>query len=449
MAEVQNNYEHDGISPTPVGERTMGWSNTFRMWLAGNFVITTIMTGALFLPDLSPIGAFTAIVCGTFVGAIPLALVGVIGAETGLSTMIASRAVFGQKGSNIAASINTFALVGWLLIQGYMAGFSLNYASTHLFSYDNINLFVCLTQIVVVSIAIFGHKAIEKLENIISVAMVVTALIVIFQIFFEYDLTSLLNATGRENGDITWIIAFDISVAFGFSWAPQAGDFNRNCKSSKTAFWACALGYTAAGIIAMGLGVVCAYFGQQAGLERSYDPTVLLIASGFGAIAAFVVFLSVVSTNAMTLYSTCFSIMCVFPKFNYKYVAIFVGFISVAGALFKEALTDKFFDFILIIGTMFIPVFSIIITDYFLFSRKSYDSNELVSNNEGRYMFFHGYNPASVLCYMISGAFSYYFTYVNALDFGSSILIFFTTMILYIVLQKLFYNKKINLFVSG
>jgi purine-cytosine permease-like protein len=116
----------DNISPST--HRTMGFGSTFAMWLAANVVITSVLTGMLFIPDLTFYEALTAILVGSLIGAVPLALTGRIGTRTGLSTMVMARAAFGQKGAILPALVNTFVLIGWSWIQAYLAGVSLNYA---------------------------------------------------------------------------------------------------------------------------------------------------------------------------------------------------------------------------------------------------------------------------------------------------------------------------------
>ncbi len=91
---------HDDIRPTPMNERSMNFFSTFTLWIAANVVITTVMTGMMFVPDISFSNAMLAIIVGSAIGAIPLALTGNIGIRTGLPTMVITRAAFGQKRSH-------------------------------------------------------------------------------------------------------------------------------------------------------------------------------------------------------------------------------------------------------------------------------------------------------------------------------------------------------------
>ncbi|MBY6269018.1 cytosine permease, partial [Parageobacillus thermoglucosidasius] len=128
MAKWTEHFGHDDIRPTPMNERSMNFFSTFTLWIAANVVITTVMTGMMFVPDISFSSAMFAIIVGSAIGAIPLALTGNIGIRTGLPTMVITRAAFGQKGASLPAIVNTIILIGWSWIQAYMAGLSLNYA---------------------------------------------------------------------------------------------------------------------------------------------------------------------------------------------------------------------------------------------------------------------------------------------------------------------------------
>src|SRR5215469_480571 len=76
----------------------------FGLW--GNLGVSLLgFTGALFVlqpggagtPDLSLAAAFTAIVVGTILGTLPVALAGVQGAQTAAPAMVLLRGLFGAK----------------------------------------------------------------------------------------------------------------------------------------------------------------------------------------------------------------------------------------------------------------------------------------------------------------------------------------------------------------
>jgi NCS1 family nucleobase:cation symporter-1 len=424
MAKWTERFGHDDIRPTPMNERSMNFFSTFTLWIAANVVITTVMTGMMFVPDISFFSAMFAIIVGSAIGAIPLALTGNIGIRTGLPTMVITRAAFGQKGAILPAIVNTIILIGWSWIQAYMAGLSLNYAVHYATGYSNINLFVILTELLVVIITIFGHRGVERIEKYISIAMLLLSFLVFYKIFTTYHISTLLEIKLSKHPSVTTIIAFDIVVATAFSWMSTVCDFNRNCQSEKSGFWGTYFGYLVASIVAMGLGAVVSGFSIASNMERTYDPTILLAAYGFGLIASIVVFFSVLSTNVMALYSATMSFMNVFPRAGFWKPTLIMGIICTVGALLKETLMSHFFSFIMLIATLFIPVFAIVLVDYFLIKRGTYDAEDILFDKKGRYRYQKGVNVVAYLTYIIGAVFAYYFTYVHPLAIGSTMLTF-------------------------
>ncbi|MFC0560358.1 purine-cytosine permease family protein [Halalkalibacter alkalisediminis] len=437
MAQLINQFGNDNIKPTPQNKRTMTFFSTFALWLAANVVITSVLTGMLFVPDISWKTAIWAIIIGSAIGAIPLALTGAIGTRTGLSTMVMTRAAFGQKGAILPSIVNTIILIGWSWIQAFLAGLSLDYAISYATGYSNIALFVILTQVLVVGITIYGHCGVERLEKYVSIGMLILSTVVFYKLFTTYDVSSLISMQVSQNPEITTIIAFDIVVATAFSWMSTVCDFNRHAKSEKKAMAGTYLGYVLASLIAMGLGATVSGFSILAGMEQTYDPTLLLVAYGFGFVASIVVFLSVVSTNVMALYSASMSFMNVFSNVSFWKPVAVIGLITIIGALLQDALMANFFDFILLIATLFIPIFAIVLVDFFMIKKGSYDAEDIVSDVRGNYRYQNGINIAAYVAYILGAVFAYYFTYVMPLFVGSSILTFFVSGFLYWVVMTL------------
>ncbi|ADI26607.1 cytosine permease [Geobacillus sp. C56-T3] len=433
---------HDDIRPTPMNERSMNFFSTFTLWIAANVVITTVMTGMMFVPDISFSNAMLAIIVGSAIGAIPLALTGNIGIRTGLPTMVITRAAFGQKGAILPALVNTIILIGWSWIQAYMAGLSLNYAVHYATGYNNINLFVILTELLVVIITIFGHRGVERIEKYISIAMLILSFLVFYKIFTTYDISTLVEMKLSEHPSITTIIAFDIVIATAFSWMSTVCDFNRNCRSETSGFWGTYFGYLVASIVAMGLGAVVSGFSIASNMERTYDPTILLAAYGFGLIASIVVFFSVLSTNVMALYSATMSFMNVFPRAGFWKPTLIMGVICTLGALLKEVLMSHFFNFIMLIATLFIPVFAIVLVDYFLIKKGVYDAEDILYDTKGQYRYQKGVNIAAYITYIVGAVFAYYFTYIHPLTVGSTMLTFLLSGAVYWGLMK--WTKQIS-----
>src|SRR5690606_2355527 len=134
------------------------------IWLAANLVVTTLLTGTLFVPDV-PYGlVLLLIVGGTVAGAAVLVAVGTIGRRTGLPTMALTRGPFGIRGSLLPVAANVVILMGWSWVQAMLAGVTVNFLIAELTGFSNPILFSVLCQSLVVCLAIFGHEGIAKVE---------------------------------------------------------------------------------------------------------------------------------------------------------------------------------------------------------------------------------------------------------------------------------------------
>jgi len=433
-----DHFGHDSIRPSSKIERTMNGFNAFAIWCACAVVISVVMVGTLLIPNLSPMEAIAITVSGSLVGGLALALTGTVGSRTGLPTMVLMRAVFGQKGAVLPAVINGMLLIGWNWIQAFMAGFSLNYAVEHTFGYSNINLFVIITGVLVTAVAIYGHRGIERIENVVSIAMLLLSLVVFVQLFSSYDVAPLVAMKAIENPEISRVVAFDIVVGLGCTWLSSVCDYNRNCKSVAAGAVGTYLGYTLAAIVAITLGICVASFSIHEGIEMTYDPTVLLASSGYGVVAAIVVFLSVVSTNVKGTYSASFSFIAAFPKVTFWKICLIVGAVSIVGALLKDVLIEMMMDYVLLIGFMYIPMFSMLLVDFFLLNKGQYDAEDIATDCRGKYRFDKGFNVVAIAVYLLCAFGAYYFCYVQPLETGTTIPAFFVSGLVYFVVMKLF-----------
>jgi NCS1 family nucleobase:cation symporter-1 len=429
---IISKFGNDSIHEAPQEHRTMGFWKATTMWLGANVVVTTILTGMLLVPDLPYLQAMGIVLVGSILGAVGLALVGMMGTRTGLPTMVLSRGAFGTRGSNLPAAVNLVILIGWSWVQALLAGMSMNYAVERTFGYSNLPLFTILCEVIVVLIVLRGHVGIERMEFAVAVSMVVLAAIVFYKMFAEFEVGSLLTMETEPRNGITPAIAFDIVLATAFSWYVLAADFNRNAKSQLGGVGGTMIGYVLATVIAMGLGATVSGFSILSGMEQTFDPTVLLAGFGFGIPAALVIFLSVMTTNVMAVYGAVMSYMNIRPQDGFWRPALVIGVITVLGALWQGIL-NQFQDFLLLIGTLFIPVFAIMLADYFVAKRGRYSVEDVLKGRGGAYWYLGGYNVPAWIAYVVGASLAFYWTQISPLSFGATVPTFVLTFVLYLV----------------
>jgi purine-cytosine permease-like protein len=130
------------------------------------------------------------------------------------------------------------------------------------------------------------------------------------------------------------------------------------------------------------------------------------------------------------------SFLAIFPKRRFIGPVIVIGILAISGALLKGWLLTHFQDFLLMVGTLFIPVSAIMVIDYYFLKRKHYDAEEIVSGDRKSYWYNGGVNYWSYVSYIVGAVFAYYFTYVHPLSTGATIWTFVVTAVVYWGLMK-------------
>lgn len=388
MAEEQQGVVRGSLGPIRIGA----------IWLAANLVVTTLLTGTLFVPGVRLGEAIAWIAAGTVLGAAVLTLVAVLGVRTGLGTMALTRASFGSHGSIVPSLSNLVILMGWSWVQAMLAGLSLNELLRVAVGFSNPVLCSVLCEAVVVGLAVLGHRGIERVQPLLGL-FVLAFMAVVFAIALSaHAPAEYLAMPADPQAGMSGSIVFDIVFATAISWTVLSADLTRTARSVRAGAFGAACGYTASTVLAMTLGALAtAYILLEGGLLRPFDPVALIEA--FGPPAAVVMFLSVMVTNTMVMYGMTVSLQHALPgrpPLRFLPTALGLGAIAVAGSAWLPLL-ERFTGFLSLIGALFIPVFAIMIVDAYLLRR----GRALPVEEPGR-----RWNPAAVGSWAI-GAIAY------------------------------------------
>ncbi len=433
-ATMAVNLDGHGDSAGPV-RGTQSLLKIAMIWLAANLVVTTLLTGTLFVPSV-PFGtAAGMIVLGTLIGAIVLVLVGNMGTRSGLPTMALTRGAFGIRGSLLPAAANLIILMGWSWVQAMLAGVTVNYLIAEATGYSNPMLFSALCQGIVVVLAIFGHTGISRIEPWLALAILVVMGFVFAAAFGAFSPAEYAAIpVDPELGGST-IFTLDIVIATAISWTVLSADMNRHAKSSTASIVGSGIGYTLSTSIAMLLGLVAFSAVILSGNEAvPFDPTVLV--AEFGWALGVAIFLSVMATNTMVVFGMVTSAVNAQSKWHLKFVptAIVLGIISIIGSTFL-GLLGQFTDFLVMIGAFFVPVFAVMIADYYILKRRGYSRQILHETKASRYWYLGGVNWVAIAVWVVGATLSYVWTYLAPNPLGTTIPAFVTSFVLYLVLM--------------
>ncbi len=412
----------------------LGTGRIGMIWLAANLVVTTLLTGTFFVPGLNFPLAMLMIVAGTFIGAIILVLVGNIGTRTGLPTMAITRGAFGTRGSLLPVAANVIVLMGWSWVQAMLAGVTVNYLVDSLTGFSNPVLFSVICQIFVVTLALFGHEGISRVEPWLAVLILAIMGYVFAMAFGKFRPAEFSAIPVDTSLGYTPFIVLDIVIATAVSWTVLSADINRMARTTRASIVGSGIGYILSTVLAMVLGATAiGYVILSGGEATAFDPTILVEA--FGAPLAIAIFLSVMATNTMAVYGMITSVVNSRPerKLPFLATALVVGAVSILGATWL-ALLDQFTDFLTLIGAFFVPVFAIMIVDYYLLKRANY-TRDILRHTGGAYWYRNGVNPIAVSVWVAGAIVAYLLTYVVPSPIGATLPCFAVSFILYLALS--------------
>jgi nucleobase:cation symporter-1, NCS1 family len=312
------------------------------------------------VPPLSLLAALVACVVGSVVGSTVLGLAAVPGARTGAPAMVLMRGLFGRRGSYVPTVLNLLQNVGWATVEVIVIA----EAATRLTSPAWRPVWVLVAGAGATLMAVRPLGSVRLLRKII-VWLVLAA--------SAYLLVSLLREPLPAPGDGSWTgfwLAFDVVVAVCVSWAPLAADYSRHSRTGRAAFGGALLGYAAAATLYIGLGVLA--FATVVGPDG--DVIAALLAVPAGALALLILLVDEVDEAFANVYSTTMSLHNLAPRLDRRFVAVGVGAVAVGLALSVDIVGYE--SFLFLIGSVFVPLFAVVIVDFFLVRRGAWDLSD-------------------------------------------------------------------------
>ena len=427
--------ERNSDSYGPV-KGTQSLARVGMIWLAANLVVTTLLTGTLFIPGVSYPTAIWLILLGTLLGAIVLILVGNIGTRTGLPTMAITRGAFGIRGSLVPVAANLITLMGWSWVQAMLAGVTVNYLVHEWTGYSNPVLFSVICEVLVVTLAIFGHSGIAKVEPWLALLILTIMGTVFYSAFTAFSPAEFAAIPVDASLGETPFSVLDVVIATAVSWTVLSADMNRHAKNSRAGMIGSGIGYTLSTVLAMALGATAIGAVILSGDEATaFDP--IVVVSHFGAPLAIAIFFSVMATNTMAVYGMVTSAVNAQSKRPLRFLptALVLGTISILGSTWL-ALLNQFTDFLVMVGAFFVPVFAVMIVDYYVLKRGSYTHEIMDESPSSRYWYRGGVNWIAIAVWALGAVTSYLLSYVIPSPVGANIPVFVLSFVLYWALSR-------------
>ena len=326
-------------------ERTSVFSNSL-IWFGAAVSIAEIITGTLFAP-LGLVNGILAIIIGHLIGGCLLFFAGYIGAKTRKGAMETVKGSFGEKGSMLFSSLNVLQLVGWtaIMIVGGAAA-----AHTAM----DIGGQWIWSLIIGGLILIWLFIGIKNMSKINIVAM---SALFLLTIFLSYKIFGTGQVSPVE-GELSFGNAIELALAMPLSWLPLISDYTRRAEKPFVATCASASTYVIVStwMYVIGLGASL-YAGKS-------DIAEILVGAGFSLVALFIVVFSTVTTTFLDVYSAGVSANALNKNFSERTVALVVLAVGLLLALFAPV--NAFESFLYLIGSVFAPMITILMVDFFI-----------------------------------------------------------------------------------
>jgi putative hydroxymethylpyrimidine transporter CytX len=343
--------------------RPLGTRDQLSLW--GNLGITlTIPVAAAFvlrpLPELPPLtmgAAVAAIVLGSVVGSVLLGLSAVPGAQTGAPAMVLLRGLLGRRGSWAPTALNVAQNIGWAAVEILVIA----QGASRIVPAVPRGVLVIAAGAIATGLALRPLGFVRTLRRwAVWLVLAATA-----TLFFQVARHGAPRPAGGSWQQF-WL-AVDLVVALPISWAPLAADYSRHSRTARAAFGGALGGFAPAAIAYFLLGVLAI----QAVPQAAADPIGALLALPAGVLAVAILVLDEMDEAFANLYSTALSAQNLRPALDRRVVATAVGAVATGLALAIDV--TQYESFLLLIGSVFVPLFAVLLVDYFVLRRSSWD----------------------------------------------------------------------------
>ncbi|WP_024614509.1 putative hydroxymethylpyrimidine transporter CytX [Clostridium sp. Ade.TY] len=339
-----------------MNNKKLGFFTLAFLWFGAAISIAEILTGGL----LAPIGflkGLEVIIVGHLIGTTILVLGGFIGFKEGVPSITSTRISFGKYGTYLFSILNVLQLIGWTAVMIRAAATSVQLITKSIWGFDNLFLCIILIGILTGVWIWFGRDGMKNL-NIIAVSLLFILTLVLGFIIFKDGLVFKKSFDGA----ISIGQALELNIVMPLSWLPLIADYTRFAKNGKSAVFGSFIGYFLGSswmfVIGLGASIV----------SNSSDPSYIMLAANLGIMALGIVVLSTVTTTFLDVYSAGISFLNIMPKLNERKIGIIMTIIGTIVALIVQM--ENYENFLYAIGSVFAPLFAILISDYFVLKKR-------------------------------------------------------------------------------
>jgi len=234
--------EGQGMAPIPEDQRYGGVYRMFTVWFTPNMELSGVFAGTLAVVFGLGFGlGLLAIVIGTIIGSLPVAILCTWGPRTGTAQVPLARLPFG-KTIVLPGTVQWLSSIAWDALVGLFGG-----QAAALLFHIPFWLGVAIVLVIEGIVSVYGYEFVHRLQEWGSIILIVLFLILTVRIF-QHHVVLPHNTVHGGTLFASFVLMVTISLSEGISWASYASDYSRYMKpdTSKAAiFWLTLAGLTA------------------------------------------------------------------------------------------------------------------------------------------------------------------------------------------------------------
>ncbi|HZD17780.1 MAG TPA: putative hydroxymethylpyrimidine transporter CytX [Actinomycetota bacterium] len=358
-----------GIRPVPPERQRLTGLDLGVLWGDLSVGLLVMVTGALLVPGLGLPNAVLAIVVGSAIGCLPLALVALAGQRGRVPTMVLFRPLLGGRGSAVPSALNVLQLIGWTAVEFWAMGEVANVASVRLFGLDVRTLWLAVVAVVCTGFALGGPILVVRrwLERFGIYVLIGAAVWITVEVLAAGDLGAIWRQPAEAPRLPFWL-AVDLVIVMPISWLPLAADYTRFARPGARGPTGTYVGYLIGNVWFYALGVLLALAAGASADAVGIGTSIVVLAGGGLVLVALLVG---ESDNAFAdIYSAALSTQNVVPGVPQRALVLGVGAIGFVLALVFTM--ERYEFFLLLIGSVFVPLFGVFAAHYFVGARGRY-----------------------------------------------------------------------------
>jgi len=416
------------IQPVNDSARNLKGIDYFLLWAGVAISLAEIWAGGF----LAPLGfwlGFWAIIIGHIIGNTFMALGGVIGSDHGIMSMVSVRPSFGIRGSALGAVLNIIQLIGWasiMLIIGGRAGAMLGKTSGGIFASDQ--FWIVLIGMGTLTWALYTGRSIWKFMQ--TAAVIALLLVTVMMTWVSFNAFGSAVLAGKPK-EMPFMVGLDLVIAMPISWMPLVADYARFSKHSVSTFWNTWWGYFIVSSWMYLLGLMATL------VTGETDPGALILklmgSVGLAIPALVMVVFSTITSDFPDVYSATCSMLNISQKVKSQTIMWIAGILSILVALVFPM--EQYENFLFLIGAMFMPLFGVVLTDYFIIRKRELNIQALYEVG-GSYWYKNGFNTVALISWAI-GFGLYKFIELMKLPIGSSMPSMLAAGLIYFLVTRL------------